>query len=255
MATVNLFRGGVPDFKPSFCCGDFPAYMPVCNMTHFPGTPPFDNHSEGARGQGYLNLSLPFVPNLLDTDAHRWMRTPLQELKAANDILHIIQIPHYGYVDSLCMVLTQYDTALDGVYVTPVSQRSWWNPTTKECEFKDNDAFDTAMATYANAQKLCLGTPAAASGSGDNATPGDASDIFARFPQEDSTPPWSFGHDRYKVNAQGELTGPEDDFCGVVCFGLKFTGPAAKIADVWRSKFELWINMKFLQHDCQGFTG
>lgn len=251
MATIDLFRGGVPIFRPAFCCGDFPQYMPVCNMQHFEGTPPVDEHSEAARGQGYLNLNFPLVPNILDTDAHRWMRTPLSQLRKSGDIIRLIWIPRYGYVDSLWMQLTKYDTMLDGVTVTPIAERYWWNPETGECEFKANDLFEEAMNTYANATKLSLGTPAAAS----TDAPGDPLYIFARFPQVDNVLPWSWGHDIYVFDANGKPTAPADEYCGNVCFGLKIEGPDSAIADIWRGKFELWINMKYLQHDCQGFTG
>ena len=243
--TVQLFRGGIPHFKPRFCCGDFPSYMPLGSMTHFAGTPPFDEHAEAAREQGYLNLSFPFVPNLMDTDAHRWMRTPLQKLGADGDVVNLIWIPRYGFVDSLIMALTQYDSMLDGVYVEPVASRYWWDPETKEYAFKENDLFATELAQYANATKIPLGTH----------EDGDSSYIFARFGQEGNTLPWSFGHDRYLSDPSGNITGPEDEYCGTPVFGLKFTGDDDKIAQLWRAKFELWINLKYFQHDCPGFTG
>lgn len=255
--SIDLFRGGIPVFRPAFCCGDYPAYMPVGNMQHFEGTPPVDEHAEGARGQGYLNLNFPLVPNILDTDAHRWMRTPLMSLSKSEDVLRLIWIPRYGYVDSLWMQLTKYDTMLDGVYVTPMAERYWWNPKTGALEFKPEPLFDEAMSKYANALRLPLGTPSGEVEDLDAGVtiPADSQYIFARFGQEDNTLPWSWGHDLYTFDRNGRPSGALDEYCGNVCFGLKITGPDAKIKDIWRGKFELWINMKYLQHDCQGFTG
>ena len=249
---IDLVRGGAPVFRPAFCCGAYPKHEPICNIPHFPGTPPFDTHADGAHGQGYLNLMYPFVPNLLETDAHRWMQAPLQNLSAVNDVIRLIWVPTYSYVDSLIISLTKYDTALNGVYLQPVSERYWWNPSTKACEYKANDLFTEAFSNYANATKICLGKPAAASGD----TPADSSYIHCRFPQTDSIQNWAFGHDLYKFNDQGEPTGPEDEYTGMAVFGLKIvSGDASKIKNIWRSNFELWINLKVLCHECSGFTG
>lgn len=246
MSIVNLCRGGEPVFRPAFCCGDYPAYDPACNIQHFPGTPPFDTHAEAAHGQGYMNLMYPFVPNLLETDAHRWMRTPLESLSGVGDKIRLIWIPTYSYVDSLMISLTQYDQMLDGVYVEPVAERYWWNPSTKRCEYKAHDEFEAVLAQYANTTELCLGTP----------KEDDSSYIHARFPQDGSTPNWAFGHDLYKRNASGDISEPEDDQCGVVVFGLKIkSGDASKIKNIFRGKFEMWINLKTLCHECSGFTG
>ena len=243
MATVNLIRGGAPVFRPAFCCGAYPEYNPICNIPHFPGTPPFDTHAEAAHGQGYLNLMYPLVPNLLDTDAHRWMQTPLQALAAKNDVIRLIWIPTYSYVDSLVIVQTQYDEQLAGVKVQPISERYWWNPSTKECEYKDNALFTQAFSTYANATSINLG---------------DASTqyIHCRFPQVDNTQNWAFGHDLYKYNASGEPTGAYDAYTGMAVFGLRIIdGAAAKIKTIWQGNFELWINLKVFCHECSGFTG
>lgn len=249
MATVNLVRGGAPVFRPAFCCGAFPEYNPICDITHFPGTPPFDTHAEAAHGQGYLNLMYPFVPNLLDTDAHLWMQTPLQALSAKNDVIRLIWIPTYSYVDSMVIVQTKYDTSLDGVYVQPISERYWWNPSTKQCEYKANTLFDAAFSTYANATRLCLGTPAAGNSP-------DSQYIHCRFPQKDSIQNWAFGHDQYKYNAQGDPTAAADEYTGMAVFGLRVVdGTAAKIKSIWQGNFELWINLKVFCHECSGFTG
>ncbi len=247
MATsINLIRGGEPVFRPAFCCGAYPQYNPISDITHFPGTPPFDTHAEAAHGQGYLNLMYPFVPNLLDTDAHRWMQTPLQQLKAVNDTIRLIWVPTYSYVDSLMISLTKADTALNGVYVQPYSERYWWNPATNKNEYKENPLFDEAFNTYTNAEKICLGEAAA----------DDSSYIHCRFPQKDSTQNWAFGHDLYKYNASGDPTGPADEYTGMVVFGLKIvSGDASKIKNLWHSNFELWINLKTFCHECSGFTG
>lgn len=256
MASVNLFRGGTPEFRPAFCCGDYPAWKPPFDATHLEGTPPYDSHADGAREQGFLTLSFPFVPVLLDTDAHRWMQEPLKGLKAVNDIVRLIWIPTRGYVDSLHIELTKYDTRLDGVYVTPVVQRAVWNFSSETFSYNNNTLFDSAMASYANATKLPLGTPAAASGSGASATPADSTYIVARFPQTDSNPTWSFGHNIAKYNAQGEPTGGADQWFGANVLGLKITaGAASKIAEIYRGTFELWISMKFLAFECPTFTG
>lgn len=252
MATVDLYRGGTPVFRPSFCCGDYPAWKPPFDATHLEGTPPYDSHADGARGQGYLNLSYPFVPVLLDTDAHRWMREPLKALSNTGDIIRLLWIPTRGYVESMHIELTKYDTRLDGVYVQPIVQRAVWNFSSETFSYTNNTLFDSALASFGNATKLPLGKPAEAT----NSTPADPTYIFARFPQQDSNPPWSFGHNIAKYNAQGEPTGGADQWFGANIFGLKISaGTKAKIQEIYRSTFEMWICLKFIGFECQTFTG
>ena len=252
MADITLFRGGTPVFKPAFCCGDWAEFTNPVDTPHFPGTPPFDSHADGERGQGYLNLSFPFVPNLLDTTAHRWMIPALQNLAAVGDKVRLFWVPMRGYLDGLYMELTRYDSALDGVYVEPVAERMTWDFTNQKWVFTESAQFASDIATYANVQKLPLGTPAAASGS----TPADSPYLFARFPQVDSTLPATFGHNLVERDATGKPTGGPDDAYGAVSIGLKIqAGDADKIKEIWRGKFELWVSSKFLAFECHGFTG
>ena len=256
MATINLMRGGTPVFRPAFCCGDFPEFTMPVDTPHFPGTPPYDSHADGAREQGFLNLSFPFVPNLLDTTAHRWMLPPLQKLSAVGDKIRLIWVPHRGYVESLHMELTRFDSNLDGVYVQPIAERAVWNFTTEEWEFKANTKFDEDIAAYANVTKLCLGTPAPEDTSTDPVTPADSPYLFARFPQTDTELPATFGHNLVARDATGKPTGGLDDYFGAVVLGLKIiAGDAEKIKALWRGKFELWMCAKFLAFECHTFTG
>ena len=256
MANIVLYRGGTPVFRPAFCCGDYAQFMPPFDTPHFPGTPPYDSHADGAREQGFLNLSFPFGPNLLDTTAHRWMIPPLEKLSAVGDIIQWAWVPLRGYIDSLHMELTRYDTNLDGVYVQPVAQRAKWNFTTNEWEYTESTAFANDIAQYANTTKLCLGTPAEASGSGDDATPADSPYLFARFPQTGTDLPSTFGHNLVKRDASGKPTGGLDDYFGAIVLGLKITaGAPAKIKAIAQGKFELWMCAKFLAFECNTFTG
>ena len=258
MANISLFRGGTPVFRPAFCCGDYAEFMPPVDTPHFPGTPPYDSHADGAREQGFLNLSFPFVPNLLDTTAHRWMIPPLQKLSAVGDVIQLAWVPMRGFVDSLHIELTRYDKNLDGVYVQPVAQRAVWNFTTEQWEYQANTDFDNDISSYANVTKLPLGTPAPESG-----TPGDpgytAADspyLFARFPQSGTDLPATFGHNLVARDATGKPTGGLDDHYGAVVLGLKIqAGDAAKIKAIWRGKFELWFCAKFIAFECHTFTG
>lgn len=246
MANISLYRGGTAEFRPAWCCGDYPEFKPPFDTPHFAGTPPFDSHADAARGQGYLNLMFPLVPNLLDTTAHRWMHVPLQKLSAVDDIIQWAWVPHRGYVDSLYMELTRFDTALDGVYVQPVAQRAVWNFTTSEWEFPDNTQFDTDISTAANVTRLPLGTPAS----------GDKPYLVAKFAPGADGMYSTFGHNLVERNAAGEPVGGLDEYYGATVLGLKIVaGDADKIKLLWRSKFELWMCAKFIAYECFTFTG
>lgn len=258
MSSVNLFRGGTPIFRPSFCCGDFPAWQMPVDAEHRPGTPPYDSHADGARGQGWLNLSFPFCPNLLETTTHRWMHHALKKLSATDDIIRLIWIPNRGYVESLHMEITRFDTLLDGVKVTPVVERATWDFDNEEWTYTTNDKFTQELASFSNNQTIALGTPAEEETDDDGqvTTAGDIPYIFARFPQTAGDLPWSFSHNIVKYDENNKPTGGIDAAYGANVFGLKIAeGDASAIADIWRANFELWICLKFIGFECHGFTG
>lgn len=243
---VNLYRGGTPEFRPAFCCGDYAEFKPPFIPPHIPGTPPYDSHADAARGQGFLNLSFPFVPQLLDTQAHRWMWPALQQLSAVNDTVRLFWVPFRGYLESFHMELTRFDAALDGVYVAPVAERCTFNFTTNEYEYADEQRFEQDIASYGNATRVCLGTPGA----------DEPPYIFARFPQVGADLPATFGHNIVKRDANGEPTGGLDDAYGAVIIGLRIVaGDPEKIKELWRGRFELWVTSKFIGFECHGFTG
>lgn len=246
MASINLFRGGTPVFRPSFCCGDYPAWQMPIDAEHRPGTPPYDSHADGVRGQGWLNLSYPFCPNLLETTTHRWMHHALKQLKTADDIIRLIWVPNRCYVDSLHIELTKYDKLLDGVKVKPVVERATWDFDEEKWVYTANDVFDQELASYSNNDTILLGTP----------SEDDIPYIFARFPATAGAMPWSFSHNILKYDEDQKPVGGIDASYGANVFGLKITeGEDSAIADIWRANFELWIDLKLIAFECHGFTG
>ena len=247
MASIDLFRGGSAVYRPSFCCGDYPAFQMPVDAEHKPGTPPYDSHADGVRGQGWLNLSYPFCPNLLDTTAHRWMHHALKQLKATDDIIRLIWVPYRSYVDSLHIELTHWDKLLDGVKVKPCVERATWDFTDNKWVYAANDAFDQELASFGTNDTINLGTP----------EDGESPYIFCRFPQTAGNVTWSFSHNILKFDETTKKpTGGIDEFYGANVFGLKITeGSEDAIANIWRANFELWVDMKLVAFECHGFTG
>lgn len=248
MAIANLARGFTPVFRPAFCCGAFAEFTDPVSPTRMAGTPPFDSHADAVRGQGYFTLSFPLVPNLRETEAHRWMWPELREkVQKKDDVIRLIRIPFFHYVDSLLITVTEPDAnALDGVYVTPVSERvtpkNITNSAADEWDYVANTDFDSDLATYGNVTKLPLGNLAA----------DDSRYLLARFPAMDSTFPWSWGHDF--LDAAG--TAGLDDHYGYTTIGLKFSeGDDDKIAQFWRSKVAVHVVAKVFGFESACFTG
>lgn len=246
MASINLFRGGTPIFRPSFCCGDYPAWQMPVDAEHRPGTPPYDSHADGVRGQGWLNLSYPLCPNLLETSTHRWMHHALKQLASVGDVIRLIWVPTRSYVEALHMELTRYDKLLDGLKVTPVVERATWDFTAQEWAYQSNDKFSQELASFSNNQTINLGTP----------EDSDIPYIFARFPQTSGDMPWSFAHNIVKFDDKNQPVGGIDQYYGANVFGLKITeGSTDAIKEIWRANFELWVDMKLIAFECPGFTG
>ena len=80
MASVNIARGGTPDFKGWFERGDYAEFTPPFGMPPMPSTPPYNSHADAAHGQGFLNLQFPLIPRIEDTTAHAWMWNALKKL-------------------------------------------------------------------------------------------------------------------------------------------------------------------------------
>lgn len=246
MSNISLFRGGTPNFRPAFCCGDYPEFLPPFTARHMPGTPPFDSHADGAHAYGYLNLTYPLCPNLMESSVHRWMHHALRKIKAVDDIIQLIWVPDFSFIDSLCITVPHYDACVDGVVVQPVAQRARWNFDEEKWDFEDNTEFDSDISTYANVTTLPLGTP------GDS----DSSYLVARFPTVGSTLPATFGHSILKYDDDGKPTGGFDDYYGNVVLGLKIVeGDTEKLKTLWKSHFELYYTAKSFHFDCAGFTG
>lgn len=237
MANVNMFRGGTADFKGWFCDGQYAEFMPPFDAPHMDYTPPFDSHADAAQGQGYLNLPFPLVPRLNDTYGHHWQSTALRKLGAVNDIIRLAWVPLRSWIEGLYVEVTKFDANLDGVYVVPTAERVAWNFTTKEWDYTPNADFDADVTNYGSTTQLPLGTPA----------PGDKPYFMARFPQNGTTLPATFGHNIVARDPQGVPTGGLDNYFGAVMLGLKIVaGSTNQIENIWRSDFALYFSSKLL---------
>lgn len=234
MASVNLSRGGTPDFKGWFCEGQFAEFNPPYDAPNMPGTPPWDSHADAAYGQGYLNLHFPLVPNLEDTRAHAWMQHGLRKVKSVGDIIWTNWVPMWSYVDSLAVVVKTTDALLDGVTVTPTASRIAWDFATEEWVETPVTAFTDAM-TAANMGPFVLGTP------------GTTDKLYGVARLGDSAMSATFGHPLVKRDATGKATGPLDAQFGVVRLGLKISaGDTDRISAIWRSSIAVYLSAKLL---------
>ena len=235
MANVNICRGGTPNFRGWFCEKDYPENLPPVSMDNLSGTPPFDSHACGSMGQGYLNISMPLVPVLEDTEAHRWMQKALKNLAAVNDVVFTNWIPLKSYIDSLYIEVKKIDKELAGVKVKPVAYRVTYNEATKEYDYAEIAAFTDELTTAGATHELSIG----ASGGAEKST------LFARLSNDPTKVPATFGTD---------IVG--DPSYGAVVLGLQVSsGDADKIAAIYRSQIAVYLSAKLLCFECSTQVG
>lgn len=241
MATVNMFRGGTPDFKPMFCAGDFPEFTQPFSSPHYKWTPPFNSHADGALNQGFLTQVFPLVPNLQNNDAHKWQRIALQGVKAVGDIIFLNWVPLRSYWISQYIEVTETDPLLDGVYVKPVAYRFSWDVANKTWKQTENTAYAAKVAA-ANVTQFPLGTPAE----------GDSRYGIIDLMPEEGEVPCTFGHNLLKADGSAGL----DAYYGGVVFGLQVSaGDPAKVAEMWNGNFALYNSAKLLTFECSMQVG
>lgn len=246
MATVNLFRGGSPDFKPLFCQGAFAEFGPPFSAPHYEFTPPFNSHADGAQGQGYLNLWFPLVPNLQNNDAHKWMRNALENVKAVGDVIRLAWVPLRSYVLAQYIELTQGDELLNGVYVKPVAERVSWDFAKQDWVWEENSEYAAAV-TASNVGQFPLGVP------------GDTDQRWGFInlaPKAGDQAPCTFGHNIPKTDAKGVPTAGLDAYYGAVVLGLQIAeGDADAIKNIWRGNFALYVTAKLLAFESSAQVG
>lgn len=236
MANVNLYRGGMPEFKAMFCAGDYASFKPPFSSPHVAYTPPYDSHADAAHGQGYLNLHFPLVPNLAGTSGHNWMREALKGLSAVNDVIFTNWVPLRSYVEAMHIEVTKTDATLEGVYIAPVAYRVSWDFTTEDWKSAKVADFDAAV-TAAGVTKFPLGTPQG----------GDDTYAFIQlYPSADPTkPPCTFGHDMVTRTAAGVPNGGLDEYFGAVVLGYNIVeGDADKIKAIHKSDIVVHMSAK-----------
>lgn len=241
MATVNMFRGGTPDFKAVFCRGEFAEFKPPFSAPHYEDTPPYNSHADGAQGQGYLNLWFPFIPNLQNNDAHKWMRNALEKVTSVGDIIRLAWVPLRSYVLAQHIELVRGDEILDGVYVKPVAERVSWDFANKDYVWSDNADYAAAV-TASQVGQFPLGLPSAT----------DQRWGFINLaPKAGDQAPCTFGHDIPQVDANGDPTGPLDAYFGYTVLGLQIAeGDESAIANLWRGNFALYMSAKLVAFEC-----
>lgn len=242
MADVYLMRGGDPDFKGWMCEGQFQEYTAPLHAPQYDHTPPFNTHADGAYGQGYLNLHYPLVPNLMDTTAHRFMQTALKPLSKVGDIAYLNWVPTRSFVKAMWWEVRQGDKLLNGVYVKPCAFRFAPDFPTDPTSVKRTriTAFDDELAA-AGIEKFPLGVP------------GDADQLygFVQLAMDPAAKPSTLGHNLVKRDAAGKITGPYDDYFGIVHLGLEVVeGDPEQIASIWKSNVALYVAAKLLAFEC-----
>lgn len=231
MANVLMFRGGSADFKGWFCDGQFAQFNPPFSAPHYDYTPPFDSHADAAYGQGYLNLVFPLVPNLNDTYGHTWQQHALKGVKAVDDVILTNWVPLRSYVESLYIECNKIDEDYAGVTLTPVAKRVVWNFTTNEFDYQDNAAFDAFVAA-GTATQISIGDTTA------------SPYIFATADTQ-ANKLATFGHNIVTYDASGVPTGGYDAYFGGVVIGLKVAaGDSAKIENLWKGNFAVYLSAK-----------
>lgn len=260
MASVNLFRGGNPEYKPIFCRGEYAQWGPPFTAQHLDDTPPYDSQADAAQGQGYLTLQFPLVPNLWGNNSHRWQQIALQGIKAANDIMWLNWIPLRSFALAQHIEINKVDPVLKGVTVKPVAARVSWDWTTNDWKWTMNIAYANKV-TAAGVTALGLGefsdtvqryafinlmpsgvTGASLDTSGDDPTLSTTADDVV---------PCTFGHNLVKYDDDGNPTGGLDEYYGGVVLGLQIVqGTAAKLALLPTANFALYMSTKIVQFTC-----
>lgn len=246
MATVNMFRGGSPDFKPMHCAGAFPEFNPPFSTPHYDDTPPYNSHADGAQGQGYLNLWFPLVPNLQNNDAHKWMRNALENLSDVGDIIRLAWVPKRSWVLAQHFELVRGDELLDGVYVKPVAERVAWDIAKKEYVWTVNADYASAV-TASNVGQFPLGKPKETD---------QQWGFINLIPQAGVQAPCTFGHDMVQRDAKGIPTQGLDAYYGGVVLGLQIAeGDTDAIKRISLGNFALYMSAKVLQFECSTQVG
>lgn len=246
MATVNMFRGGSPDFKAMFCGGAFAEFGPPFSAPHYDFTPPYNSHADGAQGQGYLNLWFPLIPNLQQNDAHKWQRNALENLTAVGDIIRFAWVPLRSYVVAQHIELVQGDELLDGVYVKPVAERVHWDISKKDWVWETNADYAAAV-TASQVGQFPLGLPKNT----------DQQWGFINLaPKQGDQAPCTFGHNMVSRDDKGNATGGLDNYYGAVVLGLEIAeGSEEAIQNIWKGNFALYTSAKLLQFECATQVG
>lgn len=245
MADIIMFRGGTPDFKAYHCEGDTQDYMAPVDAPHQPDTPPFDSHADGAYEQGYLNLAYPLIPNLAETQAHQVMQRQLKRVKAVGDVMHLCWIPTRAFLDSIYFEVTRTDKLLDGVKLTPVASRMYWDFNDETYKFARVAEF-TAELTAAGITSFPAGTP----------QDGDVIYGMARLSLKTDALPSTFAHNIVKADNQGNLCVPYDNKFGAIVLGYEVSaGSAEAIQSIWKSNLAIYMSAKLIAFDCPSQIG
>lgn len=241
MATVNLFRGGTPDFKPMFCKGEYAQWGPPFSAPHLDDTPPYDSHADAAYGQGWLTLQFPLVPTLWGNYAHRWMQLALKGLTAPNDIIWLNWVPLRSFAVAQHIEVNKVDPIVKGVTVKPVAARVSWNWDTESWDWATNTEY-AAKVAESGVSEIGLG---------------EFSDTLQRYafinllPDSDKPVPCTFGHNLVRYDDKGLPVGGLDEYYGGVVLGLQIVrGDAEKIALLHRANFALYMSTKICAFVC-----
>lgn len=241
MATVNLFRGGTPDYKPMFCRGEFAQWSPPFSATHLDDTPPYDSHADAAYGQGWLTLQFPLIPNLWGNYAHHWQQTALQGITKANDIILLNWVPLRAFALAQHIEVNKVDPILAGVTVKPIAMRVSWDWDKEDWKWETNTEY-AAKVAESGVSEIGLG---------------EFSDSLQRYafinllPSADKPIPCTFGHNLVRFDDKGVPIGPLDEYYGGVVLGLQIVrGDADKVAKLYRSNFALYMSTKISAFEC-----
>lgn len=235
MAAINMFRGGSPDFKASFCAGSFAEFTPPFSAPHYDDTPPYNSHADGAQGQGYLNLWFPLIPNLQQNDAHKWQRNALEKVSAVGDIIRLAWVPLRSWVLAQHFELVRGDELLNGVYVKPVAERAAWDVSKNDWVYTTNAEYAAAV-TASGVGQFPLGVPG---------TTDQRWGFVNLAPEADDQAPCTFGHNIMKTDAKGNPTGGLDAYYGAVILGLQIAeGSETAIANIWKGNFAFYMSAK-----------
>ena len=241
MASVNLFRGGTPEFKPMFCRGEYAQWGPPFSAPHYDDTPPYDSHADAAYGQGWLMLSFPLAPTLWGNYSHHWQQTALRSVKAIGDRIWLNWVPLRSFAVAQHIEVNKIDPALEGVTVKPVAARVSWDWDAEEWKWEDNTDY-AAKVTEAGVSEMGLG---------------EFSESLQRYafinlmPDKDKPIPCTFGHNLVSFDENGVPTGPLDEYYGGVVLGLEIVrGDAEKLALLHRGNYALYTSTKICAFEC-----